>query len=420
MNRKLLFNLSKGGNVVFFILIYKLLLDWIYQTQVTPFWYYQGFVDNYSFLKYSLSLLFILLSAHWMNKYFKEFKPSSIMMIVFFLFYFIPLSTVYSFSGLSNSFYIYTMIYWLILNLLYNNLRFNFKFAQVRSKVVFYLFFYIIIILNLLFTIRYNGFNFRFSLQDAYDVRYAVREIKMPFIVGYIKPVASKLILIGVILSILKRKWILLAGFCIIQLLNFSFGALKSDLFSLFVALFIGFLYKENLKYWILYGMIILCGLSIVEYQLTDNYLIAAIFHRRVLYMSPLLTSQFYDFFSTNELVYLRDGFLGKLGFENPYNELIPRVIGESYYSSLDVNANTGICGDDFAQFGWASLVIYPLVRVWLFQLLDYVSSGLNIKLVLLISILYALSFISGSMTVILLTNGFLIVCILLFLLPRN
>ena len=138
------------------------------------------------------------------------------------------------------------------------------------------------------------------------------------------------------------------------------------------------------------------------------------------MYLPPLLTSQYYDFFSTNELVYLRDGILGKLGFASPYNELIPRVIGNFYYNSSDINANTGICGDDFAQFGWVSLIIYPLVRVWLLQLFDYVSSGLNMKLVLLISVLYAFSFISGSMTMILLTKGFLLVCILLFLLPRN
>ena len=90
-------------------------------------------------------------------------------------------------------------------------------------------------------------------------------------------------------------------------------------------------------------------------------------------------------------------------------------------YNAPEMGANTGIVGDDFAQLGWLSLLLYPLLRVKALNWgLDRVREFMSDKLSILICFMFAFSFISGSFFSILLTGGYLIITLLFFSMKKG
>lgn len=84
--------------------------------------------------------------------------------------------------------------------------------------------------------------------------------------------------------------------------------------------------------------------------------------------------------------------------------------------------ANTGILGDDYAQFGWASIMLYPWMRAKILHIgFDRPGCVIPSQLMLFLSFIFAIGFISGSFFSRLLTGGFLVVSfLLLYMNNRN
>jgi hypothetical protein len=129
-----------------------------------------------------------------------------------------------------------------------------------------------------------------------------------------------------------------------------------------------------------------------------------------------------FDFFEPagREYLFLRGSVLRFIGFEDPYAAQygFQRYIGYLYIGSEDTNANTGLLGNDYAQFGWASLVIFPLVRVYMLRLYDYCAIGIDRRIIVVLSIFIAFTYISGAFFTVLVTKGILLVYYLLYSFP--
>ncbi|MGN0066827.1 MAG: hypothetical protein ACI38V_04270 [Bacteroides sp.] len=286
----------------------------------------------------------------------------------------------------------------------------------IKPCRIFYFFALLIIISNFLVTIYYNGFKLKLDLNDVYDIRFAVRDMHLPTIVQYLKPLASKVTLMTIMILLMQKKYQWVAFLTIIQLMNFAFGALKSDLFALLLAYIFGIGYKPQHRQYVLYGLLFSNIFVIIEYLNTGISYTSIVIHRRVLFMPALLSYEYYDYFSMHELVYLRDSFMRFFGFSSPYDLEIPRLIGRELYAKEEMNCNTGILGDDFAQLGWISIIIFPLLRIKLLGVYDRMCNGINQNLIIFISFVYSLVFISGTFFSSLLTGGFIGILFLLHL----
>lgn len=405
--------------IFIYLIIYKLLLDYVYKYCVTSLWAYQGFADDFNFKKYILAWLVYVCFIPSTIHFFKVFNLSSIMMICFNLIFFMPFLSVYSISNFSSLFFLYTIVSWFLMTLfLYKS-----KPIILKKYSSFFVFFSILIVsvlINTFLTIHYYGFHLKFDLKDVYDIRLAVRDMNLPGFYGYLKPVAKIFTLIGIVLSIVHKRWSLLIVFTICQLMNFAFGAQKSDFFFIFIAYGIGFLWSDKLKYWFIYGLVLLMCICVIEYQLYERSIISDLIVRRMFFMPSEISFNYFNFFTTHDLALLRNSVIGRLGVSSPYHQDIARVIGWEVYGSNVMNANTGICGDDFAQLGWWGLLFYPAFHVFLMRLLESCAEGIDPKIVVFISISFALNFISGSLFSVLLTGAFLITCFALFFYPKG
>lgn len=412
--------------ITLFILIYRITLDYIYVNVISPVWSYQHFYTDINNTFLYISYVWIFFMCLFDNKLYEDKRPSSIFLLLLDFLFFIPLSSVIPLSGMNLDFFIYCLIYWSLVALFQvYYLKKSPKYipqSTIENKGAS-LYFYIaaiIIGLNFLVSLYYFGFHLKFDLQDVYDIRYEVRDLHLPTAVKYLKPIASKLTLITILVVIIKKKYIWLIPLILIQLENFAFGALKSDFFALLLVFVVGFFYETKHLQYIFYGLIVANAIVIIEYSLTGVSLFSIIIHRRVLFMPSILSNEYFTFFSNHELVYLRDSFMRHFGLHSPYDLEVPMLIGREFYDSPEANCNTGIIGDDFAQLGWLSLLVFPFLRYKILTLYDKVLSPCEEKMIVYVSFLFSLVFISGTFFSSLITGGFLVILLLIYILIKK
>lgn len=408
-----------------FILIftYKFSLDYIYLNYITDFYASIGLVENVNIFRYLISIPIMFLSIIPLKKMFNNFeKPSSIMMITFYLLYFYPNLTFCSLSNPDIYFYLFSLLYWFILTIMYLHSS-NKKYILIKGPKnprYFYFLIFSVIFISVAFTAYYNGFNIKFDLKNIYEIRADVKLMSVSTIFGYLKPAASKFAQIGLIYFLINKNKILAAFMVLAQLMFFAFGAHKTDFFFLILSIIIYYFYNNKSKHLILYGLVLI-NMIIIFFVSNQSSLLVEVssIYTRILFTPNILSSYFFDFFTSNENLYFRDNLNQFLGLGTTYGMEIPYLIAIEYRNAPGMQANTGLIGSDFAEFGWLSLIFLIPIRVFLMNLLDSVSYNLEPKLLLIVSFSFSFSFINGSLLGQLLTGGFFAVCLLLYFTPR-
>ena len=136
-----------------------------------------------------------------------------------------------------------------------------------------------------------------------------------------------------------------------------------------FAILFYIFKKSKNLMIWF---FLLLWFIPIIEFWIGNDYLLTDVIRR--LSFTPNSISYFhYDFFKTNEPDYLRQAlnmYFGRLGIASPYENKIATMIGLKYFNT-EVNANVGLLGGNFANYGYYSIILGPIGYVIFLYILD-------------------------------------------------
>ena len=135
---------------------------------------------------------------------------------------------------------------------------------------------------------------------------------------------------------------------------------------------------------------------------------------------SSLLSYFYYDYYSAHELLYLKEHFLHWVDASALHTNNSPYIIANYYFNDPEMSSNTGLIGSDYIQFGWFSLLLLPFLRVYFFKLYDAASKGLDAKMVIISSFTFGFLFINGAFFTALISGGFLIMCFLFYLMPRD
>ena len=93
----------------------------------------------------------------------------------------------------------------------------------------------------------------------------------------------------------------------------------------------------------------------------------------------------------------------------------------QSSLESFETNANNGLLGDMFANlpilFG---LLLMPLLLILCFRLMDLATEKVPLKYLVPFCVFFASAFMNGSWGTVLLSHGFLVACLLLYIFPRE
>lgn len=404
------------------LFIYKIIMDGLYVFFITPYYSYMGMDYNSNVIKVIVSFLVFFIASFQIIKVYNSKKPSSLIAYLINLVYFIPGSTFFAFSTVDENYFVFYSLYWIIFNGYYNLIpAIDFGFIRFKNqKRVFYIILVLIIIGTIYITGRYNGFRLHFGLFNVYELRAAVSEIALPGILGYFRPIASSLIPIGAIIFLKRKQYFFFSVFVFLQLFLFAFGGHKTTLFVLVVAIVSIIFIKRNHKSKIIYLLMGINLIGICESMLTGGLSnIIAIFQRRNMFTTNLISLWYYEYFSVNGADFLRQSFLRHFGFVSKYETPIPQMISLLYTGRLG-GANNGMIGDAYANFGWLGLLFYPIILVLAFRFFDYCTKGLDINIVFVTSVIFAINIINSSLFTVMLTHGFVFITLILYLISNR
>ena len=422
------FSVTKYDGIVFLIIvIYRLFLDFIYVNYVHAQFAYYHFDLDYN-IKYIILSFFILFCVIWsVSRLFRDGQLTDIIIGLLILMYFIPYTSLFAYSRHDVGFALFVLCYFLLLISFNKLIKIN-KVNLIGAQTSFgdTKFFIILIIALGLLRIAasgvYTGFRITFDFSDYYEYRAEAREYAMPEIIRYLLGWSTTGLTVGLVYSIIKKKRLLSIYVILCTVLAFSFNGKKSIMFILFLSIAIALFYKEKYLSKIPIMFATLGGIGVVGLILFGkNSFVCKHFIRRMLFIPPNMSILHYDFFSSNEFDYLRSSVLRRFGFHSPYASYgsIPRLIGAKYFSSLSLamNANTGLCGDAFANFGYWSILFAPLVIVLTFKILERCSKNTDRRVQVMVAVSVAYAFTNGSFFTLLLTNGILFLMVILIFL---
>ena len=419
-------------SVIIVLIIYRIFLDVIYVNYVNPVWQYYHFnLDfnyGYTIISYFLTFLMSISVAPLIRRR----KLSDITLLLLIVMYYIPYTSLFSLCSHDVEYMVFVTVYFLIMivaNFVVNTRELpTLKIGNVNfsDSKIFMLLIILLGVIIIAISGIYTGFRISFDLSDYYEYRAEAREYAMPEVLRYLYSWSQVGLNVGLVFSLTRKKKALSIYIILCNIFAFSFSGKKSMLFILILTIIISFFYNENrhLRKIPLYFLGV-SGAAIVEMVIRGkDVFIAKHFIRRLLFIPPLMGTLFYDYFSVREKDYLRSSVLRRFGFVSPYGEKIPRLIGSVYFpnvgGALAMNANTGLCGDAFSNFGFWALLFVPVVIILTFKIIEMCVGSYDKKMIMVISILTAYTFINVAYFTTLLTDGFIFLCILMIFLNSS
>lgn len=404
------------------LIVYRLTLELIYIFYIVPVFGYSGFNYEFDMSSYVNSWLVLLLIYPFIRMNYKKEKASYAIITILYLVSFIPGTIILAFMLPSTSYNFLFVLYWTFLSI--SNIiiphfyikKPNYNTCQVVTYTLI-LFFTIII---LYISWKYTNFRLNFSLLNVYSLRDEALNFDLPVILVYGFSAAKVFMPIAFVYMISASQKKMAFFIAVIQFLAFSVDGSKSTLFAL-VFTYIGYKFIKNLSIHLFAKLLlVLNSFALIENFVFGTIYLIIIFIRRVMFLPNLLNLYYYDFFSRNAYDYFRQGIVGRLGFDSPYNISISNIIGGAYFNSPTMMANNGLFSDAYSNLGITGILIMPFVLVIAMRFLDACSNGIKSSILIACIVTSAYTFLSSSFFTVMLTHGFLIVCISLLFLPQK
>ena len=389
---------------------YIFLLCYCFDKYLTDVYAYYGFINQMTTESVLISILLLVFLFGFIVKQTTD-SYSKLVIYVLVLVNFIPSIITYMFMPISNKYIFLQTTYWFMMILfinIFNKIYLKTKEVKLKNNIIsIYIFVLIEFFVVAIVLFKYTGFSLSFN--NVYDLRNNYFNARVPLIFAYLFATFS----------------------AIIQLMAFFADGSKSTLFSIIIAYAIVKFLKNkkdidlfksgNIKYYVLYGLASINLLGFIEFNLLKSANIYNYFIRRLFFVPALLNQCYFDFFSSHPIDLFRQSFMGKIGFTSTYSTQIQKIISSSYFNTPEMLANNGMFSDAFMNLGTIGIFIMPIMICLLLRFLDYCSKGINPFYLLTIMVNVSYIFISSSFFTVLLTHGFILLCLILkFVIPRD
>ena len=397
---------------------------------ITAYGYYgfKNYINTTSLLSslVVLAFTFIIIYKQKTNTY------SKFIVYILLLINFVPSVITFFYMPFSFKYFFLLIVYWGMMILyvnFFNKLSIKDNQKRFKSNMINV---YIIVAIELIvmvLIVRYTGINLNVS--TVYDLRNNYFQMKIPTYLSYLYAAFKVVNPLLFVYLYNKRKKFFCSLTVAIQIVAFLADGSKSTLFSIFLAYIIikyiqkkkikDFLDNDKTKYYILLGVAAVNVIGFLEFKLIKKSYLYNYFIRRTFFIPSLLNHYYYDFFSVNSFDYFRQSILGKLGFSSVYSVKIQNLIGQVYFSDPNMLANNGLFSDAYMNLGSIGMIIMPFLVCMALRFLDYCSRNISSYYLIMVLILVSYTFISSSFFTVLLTHGYILLClIILIILPKD
>lgn len=412
------YNTTDYIKTAFGVILFRILLDCTYYFCIAPVYEYAGFGISFTSLHYSLSWIFCLYSLLFIGGRLTKFSDYFFIMAVLSII--VPLTSLYGFDSARDITPVITSL--VSFNLIYLIIQTKFISFKACPKVrngprlaaitsISFVFFLVVWYLI-------SGVKLNINLENVYDFREANTKLSAIGLLAYTNSWTYQIFNTFLMsLSLFFQKYFLFLFFLVIQIYFFAASAHKGVLFFPLLVLSIWFYFRKTSSLAILPTLfnsllIIILG----TFFLLKNIFLASLFARRVFFVPANLTYVYFDFFNTHSHVFWSNSIL-KAFIHYPYTESLPLVIGD-YIGFKGMAANNGFIATGYANSGFFGVFIYSLMIGLILKFINNITEKQTpVWLAVMICIVPVNNLLTSSdLFTTMLTHGFLISIILLFL----
>ncbi len=267
-----------------------------------------------------------------------------------------------------------------------------------------------------------NGLQFDISYATIYERRLAARSFAGPgMMLGLVSGLLVKVFVpMLAIFATLWRSRTLWAVCIACTLISWSVDALKTVLFLPVLVLGLSYMARaKNPTVWFVslmgVGILAVTALSLSPFSNLAMEIANATFKRQA-YSPGLLTAQYWDWFVDNPKNFLANRQFFDFFGDSPYQGSIARWMGSTYYGQPDVNANTGIMGSGYAEFGVVGMLVASALAGLFLRWFDALSEQRDQTLGFIFVVLICVEWTNRALQTSLVSGGVLALAILLWL----
>ena len=271
---------------------------------------------------------------------------------------------------------------------------------------------------------KIKGVTYNLDFSKVYEFRRDNKDLASVGLLAYTNNWTYKIFNIFLFsFSLYRRRYFLALLVFILQVYFYAAAAHKVLLFLPIMVLAIWFYFKKTNNLIVvpfIFSMAIL--ISIVTFYVFNDTLTSFLFSRRVFFVPAHLTFVYFEYFSQNAHVFWSNSILSQF-ITYPYDVSMTHVIGR-YLGNEDSGANNGFIASGFAHAGLLGVFFYSFIVGLILRLINDITLeafplwlAVSLCVVPLRSLL-----ISSDLFTTMLTHGFLVALIIIFLvrLPQN
>lgn len=268
----------------------------------------------------------------------------------------------------------------------------------------------------------YGGFRMDLGLTEIYDRRRAAREIVgQQSFAAYLKGnVASSFQPYAFALGLALRSWWLIGASVFAGLVVFSLeGSKTSALVPFFLVAMLPLLTRYRPQFGMLFpaACVALVAAAYFTFEATRLFHVPTLTTWRLFQVKGLLSSYYFEFFSTHQPTLLGDGILQPF-VGRTYELATPRLIGDVYFGSDETNSNANIWASAFGDFGLVGIPLASLVAGVVFRILDSLSANRGFLVPAFMAAFIGMKWSDTAIDTAMLSHGVLATLIVLYLMP--
>jgi hypothetical protein len=294
------------------------------------------------------------------------------------------------------------------------------------STLIFTIFLPIVMITLSIVALSKANYKIDISFSDVYVRRMEAREtLESNVILGYMLAfLKSVFVPIAIVYGIQQKKlyYIGLAVFAVIAI--FSLEGTKATVILpviLVIIIFLAFKNRINHAFWLLGSFILLILLSLFEAACIGTNIISAYIVQRQLAVPSLLTTYYWEYFTSNPYFMMKDSIIGSfLPYESIYSISKSYLIGYEYFGDIELNANTNIWASAFADFGYVGMIGVSILAALILKVFDSLGRKDRFVFASACCTTTGIVWVNGALHTSLLSNGIFLLIVALWLYPSK
>jgi len=392
-------------------LIARWLLEAAYADSVAPYYAYAGYTY---YPEAGFTLLTYLMTGCVAAFVPLEATPSRTITLLMFLLFFIPMGMI---AATNNKDIGHYLLMCLFMALLVATVRVGHVKPIAIGRIpfgyeIFLLLAFGTIATTIVIFYAREGFALvNFDVTAVYDVRWEINEL-LAGPVAYLVEWSKNVFLPGLLsLALWRRSWLLAGVTLVFFIIFFGITSAKAVLFYpvLMLLIYAG-VRLRNLAMFITSSIISVIGIAwLLTLQIGQNFLSSTLLLRS--FSVPTFDSfRYFEYFENMDKMYFRNTLLGA-PFRTAESDAIALTIGQNTWGyGSEVQANVGVFATAYMHLGWYGMILFPIIVGGCLRLLDKLSAErIPVDITIMLTSIVGMQFLSGDLTTVLLTGGFVL-----------